>query len=161
MTVVDGFFSNLPPCAQLHLACDMVCFLPTRGASYMIADLTGRLNEATVLDTIPARFLLIVQSIICLVALPFKLLIATLLGLDAVYHPQDPSAWANFVHAFGSSAIYAAMVPAGVVAACTPFRFVRHVLITLNTRNNEQLRNRLAPVINILRQMRINPQMTF
>jgi len=69
-------------------------------------------------DTALIRLALIAQSIVSLITLPFKMIVAIFSGIDAMINPEDPKSWLNLVYAMTSVGSHALAVPAGFVLAC-------------------------------------------
>ncbi len=66
------------------------------------------------------RLILVAQSIVSFIALPFKMVFAIFSGIDTMFHPTDEKSWVNLTFAFATVALHAVLVPAGFVLAFVP-----------------------------------------
>jgi hypothetical protein len=66
------------------------------------------------------RLILVAQSIVSFIALPFKMVFAIFSGIDTMCHPTDEKSWVNLTFAFATVALHALLVPAGIVLAFVP-----------------------------------------
>ncbi len=106
------------PCLDIQTKSDQYLFYPTIYAGRKFAKLAPNLATAGFTDTIAIRLLLVAQSIVSLIALPFKMLVAIFSGIDAMISSEDPKSWLNLSYAMLSVGVHALTVPAGIVGAC-------------------------------------------
>jgi len=131
MSALNPFAST--PCLDIQSKSDHYLFYPTIYAGKKMVKLFPNLQNAGCTDTIAIRLLLVVQSIVSLITLPFKMLVAIFSGVDAMINSEDPKSWANLGYAMVSVGAHALAVPAGIVAACLSIRAIREGIIAIGS----------------------------
>lgn len=106
-------------CFEYHMTFDRYCLAPTFLAGKYVIDLAKEkqiskaedLEKLSFTDTLIPRLLLVAQSIVSAVVLPFKLLISIATGLDALINSKDLKAWANFAYSVTNLSAFTLSIP--------------------------------------------------
>jgi hypothetical protein len=60
-------------------------------------------------------------------ALPFKIFVACIEGLDATIHSDTPFSLLKFVYAVASAGVYVIAIPTGLFLACQPTSWITNI----------------------------------
>jgi hypothetical protein len=117
--MIPAFNNDNFECAKLHLEFDKGFFCAAEKAVRLVIDLTNDVREPLFFDTMAPRMLFVVQSMACIVALPFKMINAFFLGLMATV-ADDNGLKIGAMYAIASVGVYAVAIPTGFILACQP-----------------------------------------